>query len=57
VRSGASGRETSMNYFSYSGGHNADPTKKCVGTCHAELVFLHPSGYAGHVVRSDAPGV
>jgi hypothetical protein len=50
------GRETSMIYFSYSGGHNADPTKKCVGTCHAELVFLHPGGYVGHIVRSVAPG-
>jgi hypothetical protein len=34
-----------------------DPTKKRIGTRHAKLVFLHPGGYAGHVVCSGAPRV
>jgi hypothetical protein len=51
------GHETSMNYFSCSGGHSVDPTGKRIGTRHAEFVFLHPGGYAGHVVQSAAPKV
>jgi hypothetical protein len=30
--------------------------KKCDGTPHAKLVFLHPLGYAGHVVHCGASG-
>jgi hypothetical protein len=30
--------------------------KKLVGSCYAKLVFLHPMGYAGHVVHSGASG-
>jgi hypothetical protein len=30
--------------------------KKCAGTRYAELMFLHLSGSAGHVVHSNASG-
>jgi hypothetical protein len=30
--------------------------KKCARTRYAELVFLHPVGFAGYVVHSDASG-
>jgi hypothetical protein len=31
--------------------------EKAHRACHAELLFLHPGGYAGHVVHSGAPEV
>jgi hypothetical protein len=51
------GRETSMHYFSYLGGPGVVSIKKHVETCYAELVLLHPGGFAGLVVHSGATGV
>jgi hypothetical protein len=48
------GRETSIHYFSCSGGTGTNSTKKCAGTPYAELVFLHLVVSAGHVVYSGA---
>jgi hypothetical protein len=28
--------------------------KKLIGRCYAEVVFLHPFGFACHIVQSDA---
>jgi hypothetical protein len=51
-----SGRETSMDCFSCSGGTDTDSTKKRVGTPYAGLMFLHPVLSAGHVVHCVAFG-
>jgi hypothetical protein len=29
---------------------------KCIGTHYAEILFLHPAGYVGHVVHFGASG-
>jgi hypothetical protein len=31
--------------------------KKCAGTCYVKLMFLHPIGFAGHVVHSSVSRV
>jgi hypothetical protein len=49
-------RKMSMHYFSSSSGTSAFSIKKRAGTRYAGLVFLHPVGYAGHVVHSSASG-
>jgi hypothetical protein len=43
------GREMSTHYFSCLGGPGAVSIKSAA-TRYAKLVFLHPLGYAGHVV-------
>jgi hypothetical protein len=50
------GRETSIHYFSCSGGTGTYSTKKRAGTPYAELVFLHPVVSVGDVVYSGASG-
>jgi hypothetical protein len=46
--------ETSMHYFSCSGGTGADYVIKPIGTRYGELVFLHLVGSAGRVVNTGA---
>jgi hypothetical protein len=50
------GRETSLDYFSCSAGHDALFTKKHVGTRYIELVFLHPVGSAAYIMYFGASG-
>jgi hypothetical protein len=47
-------RETSMYYFSCSGGPGAVSIKKCAGTGYAKVVFLHSVRSVGHIVHSGA---
>jgi hypothetical protein len=53
VHSVASGRETSTHFF-HARVHRVRFNKKHAGTHYAELVFLHPVGFVGHVVHSSA---
>jgi hypothetical protein len=47
VYSGASRHETSMHYFSCSGGASAVSIKKRTGTRYAEIVFFASGGICG----------
>jgi hypothetical protein len=51
VHSVRPGRETSMHYFSCSGGTSMDLTKSALGHVVPNLCFLHPEGSAGNVVH------
>jgi hypothetical protein len=55
VQSGLSGHEMSMHFF-HARQDRYRFDKECIRTCHAELVFLHPMGSAGHVVHSGESG-
>jgi hypothetical protein len=48
------GRETSTQYFSYSGGTGTDMAKRAPGNVTPNMFFLHQVGYAGHGVYSSA---
>jgi hypothetical protein len=51
------GHKTSTHYFSFSSWPGADTTKSASGHVTLNLCFLHPAGFAGHVLRSGASGL
>jgi hypothetical protein len=50
-------RETSIHYFSCSGGPNAFPIKSAPGHVTSNLHFLHPVESVSYKVHSGASGV
>jgi hypothetical protein len=50
------GHKTLRYYFTYLGWDWHGYDKMCTGTRYPEHVFLHPVGYAGHVVHYGASG-
>jgi hypothetical protein len=56
VHSGASGRESTMHYFSCSSGTCAVSTKSALGQVMSNLCVLDPVEYTGHVVSSGPFG-
>jgi hypothetical protein len=47
----------SMHYFSCSGGPVRVPQKASRDTISRTSIFLHPVGFAGHIVHSDGSKV
>jgi hypothetical protein len=56
VHFGASGARNIDVLFFILGWDQYGLHKKRAGTRYAELVFFHPVGFVGHVVRSGASG-
>jgi hypothetical protein len=56
VHFGASGARNIDALFFILGWDQYGLHKKRAGTRYAELVFFHPVGFVGHVVRSGASG-
>jgi hypothetical protein len=56
VHSGSSGPRNVETLFCSLGWDQYRFDRKHAGTCYAEVVFLHPVGYAGHIVHSIMSG-
>jgi hypothetical protein len=56
VHSGASGARNVDTLFFMLRWDPYGFDKKCIGTHYAELLFLHPVGFVGHVVHFGVSG-